>query len=194
MLLATLAIPVIPLRETVHTPQEARREYLDSMSQSSRSRKDLVLSLSEGRAPRTRERILGIQFSVLLNEATRDDRPLLRRAVAEVGSGDFDRGLQLLNRTAVLLVDEDQQAVTESEKYAVEIANLAGRKEGLLSRELRTDLAVAAASVEPDQVLAGPEITVAERHQAVDISRLTSAGSELASALLVDILTAKPED
>ncbi len=194
VLLATLAIPVIPLRETVHTTDEARREYLDSMAQSSRSREDLVLSLSEGRAPRTRERILGIQFSVLTNEAARDDRPLLRRAVAEVGSGDFERGLQLLNRTAALLVDEEQQAVTESEKYAVEIARLAGRKEGLLSRELRADLAVAAASVEPDQVLAGPEITVAERHQAVDISRLTSAGSELASALLVDILTARPND
>ena len=78
VLLATLAIPVVPLRETVHTPDEARREYLDSMAQSSRRRDELVLSLSEGRTPRTRERILGIQFSVLMNEAMRDDRPFLR--------------------------------------------------------------------------------------------------------------------
>lgn len=194
VLLATLAIPVVPLRETVHTPDEARREYLDSMAQSSRRRDDLVPSLSEGRAPRTRERILGIQFSVLSNEATRPDRPLLRRAVTEVGSGDFERGLQLLSRTAQLLVDEDQEAVADSEKFAVEVASLAGRKDGLLSRELRADLAVAAASVEPERVLGGAEITVAERHQAVDISRLTSAGSELASALLVDILGARGGD
>ena len=111
-----------------------------------------------------------------------------------MGSGDFDRGLRLLGRTAQLLAEEDQDAAADSEKYAVEVASLAGRRDGLLSRELREDLAVAAASVEPEQVLRGPEITVAERHQAVDISRLTSAGSELASALLVDIMGAGSGD
>lgn len=189
VLLATLAIPPIPLRETVHTPDEARREYLDAMAQSSHYGDELLPSLSEGRAPRTRERILGIQFSVLFDQASREDRPLLRRAVAEVGAGDFERGRRLLARTAQMLLDEDPQVAADAEKFAVEVAGLASRKGGLLSSGLRADLAVAAASVEPERVLKGPELTVAERHKAVDVPHLTAAGSELASALLVDMLS-----
>lgn len=193
VLLATLAIPPLPLRETVHTPDEARREYLDAMSSSVHSRDELLASLSEGRAPRTRERVLGIQFSVLLDQSARDDRPLLRRAVTEVGSGDFERGRRLLAHTARMLMDEDPAVAADSEKYAVEIASLAGRKGGLLSRDLRADLAISAARTEPDRVLEGPEVTVAARHKAVDVTSLTSAGSELASTLLVDILASNSE-
>lgn len=185
--LATAMIRAIPLRETVHTADEARREYLDTMAQSAAEPEVLVASLSEGRAPRTRERLLGIQFSLLVNEAQRPDRPLLRRAVAEVGDGDLARGLRLLGHTAEMLLTENPTEAAEVEKYAVEVAELAARRGGLFSPDLRAALAVAAARVQPEEVLAGPEPTVAERHAAVDVDRLRVAGSDLASAFLLDV-------
>ena len=193
ILLLTVALRPTPLRETVHTPEEAQREFLDTMSQSAEAGA-LVPSLSEGRAPRTRERVLGIQLGLLADEADREDRPLLHRAVAEVGGGDFERGRRLLRRTARMLATEDSETAASDEKYAVEVGELTARRGGLLSRELRADLAVAASLARrpASEVLEGPEVTVAEKYQAVDVSRLTVAGNELASALLVDLAVARP--
>ena len=184
----TLALRAVPLRETIHTPEEAQRELLDTLSQSADTG-GLLPSLSEGRAPRTRERLLGIQLGLLADQA-RPDRPLLCRAVTEVGEGDFGRGLELLRRTAQMLTTEDEQVAADAERFAVAVGALAGRHGGLLSRGLRADVAVAAALARRDSeaVLQGPEPTVAEKYEAVDVSRLQLAGNELTSALLVDLV------
>ncbi len=188
----TIALRSVPLRETVHTPEEAERELLDTLSQSAAGG-DLVTTLSEGRASRTRERLLGIQLGLLAEEAARDGRPLLRRAVTEVGEGDLQRGVDLLRRTSRMLTSEDEAEAAEAERFAVAVGELAGRHGGLLSRDLRADIAVAAARRRrPAQtVLARPEPTVAEKHEAVDVSRLQVAGNELTSALLVDLVGAR---
>lgn len=187
----TLALRAVPLRETVHTPEEAQRELLDTLGQSADTGA-LAPSLSEGRAPRTRERLLGIQLGLLAEQA-HQERPLLRRAVTEVGEGDFERGVELLRRTARMLTTEDEQAAADDERFAVAVGALAGRHGGLLSRGLRADVAVAAALArrDSDVVLAGPEPTVAEKYEAVDVSRLQLAGNELTSALLVDLVGAR---
>lgn len=185
VLLATLGIPHVPLRETVHSPDEARREYLDTMALSTASAE--TPSLAEGRAPRTRERVLGIQLRLLAQAALSEDRPLLRRAITEVGGGDFQRGVRLVARTADMLTTEDPEVAARAEPCAVEVAALTRRKGGLLSPGLRSDLAVAAAAVPPDKVLQGAEPTLGERYEALDVGRLREAGSELASALLVDL-------
>lgn len=186
----TIALRAVPLRETVHTPEEAERELLDTLSQSSGT-DGFIEPLSGGRATRTRERLLGIQLHFLADQAVRDDRPLLRRAVTEVGEGDLERGLALLRRTGRMLTTEDEGQAAKDERFAVAVGELAGRRGGLLSRELRGQIALAAAqSSQPpaDVVLFSPEPTVAEQYEAVDVSRLQSAGSELASALLVDLV------
>ena len=190
--LLTLGLRAVPLRETVHTPEEAQRELLDTLTQSADTGA-LLPSLSEGRAPRTRERLLGIQLGLLADEA-RHERPLLHRAVTEVGEGDFDRGLELLRRTAQMLTTEDEQVAANGERFAVAVGELAGRHGGLLSRQLRADVAVAAALArrDTDAVLQGPEPTVAEKYEAVDVTRLQLAGNELTSALLVDLVGARP--
>lgn len=187
LFLSTLFIKEVPLRETVHTPDEGRREFLDTMSSSSVSAAMLVDPLSEGRATRTQERMLGLQYDVLAVRAHSDDLPLLRRAVADVGGGDFDRGLRLLEHTADLLRSDDAHVRASAEPYAAEIAERAKAKGGVLSPAVRADLATAAASVGRDRVLQGPEPTVRERFEAVDIGRLTQASSALVAALLVDL-------
>ena len=193
ILLLTVGLRVVPLRETVHTPEEAQREFLDTMSQSVDTGA-LAPSLSEGRAPRTRERVLGIQLGLIADQARQDDRPFLRRAVTDVGGGDLERGIELLRRTARMLTTEDGQLAASDEKFAVEVGDLTARRGGLLSRALRADLAVAATLAQRPaaEVLEGPEPTVAEKYEAVDVSRLQVAGNELTSALLVDLAVAGP--
>lgn len=95
------AIKAMPLRDTVSTPEEARREFLDTMSQSS-GRDELVPSLNhyDNEGARTRERVLALQMDLLVRESRREDRGLLRRAVTEIGDGDLSHGQAILERTA----------------------------------------------------------------------------------------------
>ncbi len=184
---ATLLIRAIPLRDTVHTADEAQREYLDTMAHSAPS-ENYVPSLRQGDVgERTRERVLGLQLAMLAGQAGRDDRPLLTRAVTELGDGDVERGRCVLERAAIMLTSDDEQQAAAAERYAVELGRRAGLEGGLLSDALRQDLAVAVAERTPDEVLTAIEPTVAERHAAVDLSRVRQAASELATALLVDI-------
>lgn len=194
ILLLTIGLKAIPLRETVHTSEEAQREFLDTMSQSADTG-TLMPSLSDGRATRTRERLLGIQLGLLAEQAA-SGRPYLRRAVTEVGSGDFDRGLELLRRTSQMLTTEDAAVAADAEKFAVEVGQLAAGRNGLLSKELRSELAVQAALSRQSTtaVLHGPEPTVAERYEAVDMNHLQAVSSELTSALLVDMVGASSSD
>lgn len=190
--IATLLIRAIPLRDTVHTADEAQREYLDTMAHSAPS-ENYVPSLRQGDVgERTRERVLGIQLAMLARSAGRPDRPLLARAVAELGDGDLERGRRLLQRASLMLTSDDEHEVAAAERYAVELGRRAALDGGLLSEALRQELAVRAAERTREEVLTAIEPTVAERHAAVDLAQVRQAASELSTALLVD--TVRPEE
>ncbi|NLT30198.1 MAG: MFS transporter, partial [Propionibacterium sp.] len=79
-------IKELPLRETVHTADEARQEYLDQMGQTSADMPRVPLGRDVKRA-RTSERVLGLQYDLLVDQAMRGDRPLLTRAITDLGDG-----------------------------------------------------------------------------------------------------------
>ncbi|WP_427384164.1 MDR family MFS transporter [Janibacter sp. G56] len=188
-LIVTLFIRVMPLRDTVHGSEEAGREMLDSLGQSAPATDELVPGLHAGETgARTRERILGVQLSAFATQAGRADRTHLTRAVVELGDGDLERGRQLLLRTADMLANDDLAQVADAERFAGAVADRAMMPGGLLSADLRKDLAVAVAAVERRQVLSAEEPTVAERHTAVDVRHLFSAAGDLGAALAVDLL------
>ena len=184
---ATLAIRAIPLRDTVQTADEAQRGYLDTMAQSAASENYTPGLRHHDVGARTRERVLGIQLGMLAREATRGDRPLLTRAVAELGDGDLDCGRRLLERAALMMSTDDEQEAAAAEKYAVALGRRALAEGGLLSEALRQDLAVRAAERAREEVLTAIEPSVQERHSAVDLAQVRQAASELSAALLVDI-------
>ena len=181
----TLLIKPMELRDTVNTPEDAGRELLDSMSQSSG---DVALVLSgDGTGERTRERLLGLQLAILAESAARGDRPLVRRAVTELGSGDLARGLTLLHCTADMLTSDDPAVTAETEKYACALADRVGSSGDTISHELRREIALAAAFAPRQVVRDAIETPVADRHEAVDLAKLRTAASDLMAALLVDI-------
>ncbi|WP_040160642.1 MDR family MFS transporter [Nigerium massiliense] len=190
LFLATLFIKEVPLRETVHTADESRREYLDTMASSSTAGVG-VDSLSEGRASRTQERLLGLQYEILARQAKRPELTRLRQAVTDAGGGDFDRGYRMLVHSADLLSSDDPDVARRAEKYAVELADRTRQKGGLLSADLRADMAEAVtpepreASDDGDGSSATSEAP--RRSVAVDMQRLSRAGSDLTAALLVDL-------
>ena len=181
----TLLIKPMELRDTVNTPEDAGRELLDSMSQSSG---DVAPVLSgDGTGERTRERLLGLQLAILAESAARGDRPLVRRAVTELGSGDLARGLTLLHCTADMLTSDDPAVTAETEKYACALADRVGSSGDTISHELRREIALAAAFAPRQVVRDAIETPVADRHEAVDLAKLRTAASDLMAALLVDI-------
>jgi hypothetical protein len=189
VLLATLAIRAIPLRETVSSPEDAQNEYLDTMAMSAPPEGYVPSLRDDDRlGARTRERVLGIELGVLARQACRNDRPLFRRAVLELGAGDLDRGRVLLARASRMLTSDDPREAAEAERYAVELGRAAAAPGGVLSEELRQELAVRAAAARPAQdVLSIIEPTVAQRHEAVDLAQLRQAASELSAVLLVEL-------
>ncbi|HET7397401.1 MAG TPA: MFS transporter, partial [Intrasporangium sp.] len=190
-LAATLFIRELPLRDTVHTADEAGRELLDTMGQTA-TRDELVVPLGRDAGnTRTSERLLGVRLGLLAEAALSGDRPLLGRAVAQVGDGDLERGAALLARTARMLTTEDHAVAADTERYAVEVAARAKRPGGALDPALRLELATAVTDRDADTVRTTKEPTVAERHEAIDIQRLVEVGDDLTSALLVDIRQAK---
>lgn len=185
---ATLLIKYIPLRDTVHTAEEAGQEMLEGMGHSAHSSHDVVVPLGRGGgATRTGERLLGLQLELLAQQAFRADRPLLRQAVTDLGEGDFDRGVALLSRTAVMLTTEKPDVAAHSERYALEVASRSDRRGGVLSEELRRRLAARAADVDEEVVLAGAEPTVQERFEGLDMRKLRATTNDLTGALLVDL-------
>lgn len=189
VLIVSFFIKAIPLRETVHTGEEAGREMLDAMAQSARSSEDLVPLL--GRHGRTSERILGLQLGILAQRATTGRAPLLTQAVTELGDGDLDRGLALLMHTSTMLSSEDEREVADNEVYACEVAAIGGREGGALSADLRRQLALLAAKRDSAKVLAS-EVPVAKRYEAVNMQHLRRVGMELNAAFLVDISQREP--
>ena len=186
---ATLAIKAMPLRDTVSTPEEARREFLDTMSQSS-GRDELVPSLNhyDDEGARTRERVLALQMHLMVRESQRPERELLRRAITEIGEGKLEHGQAVLERTAVMLSSDDPADVAEAEKYAATLARLASRKGGVLSDGIRQDIAVRVAEGrDRTDVLSGYEEAVTDNFEAVDVTQLRAAANDLSTVLLLDL-------
>lgn len=184
--LVTLFIKAVPLRDTVHNADQAGVELLDTMGQSNGSDGRLPLGRLGG-ATRSGERLLGAQLELIASQARRDDRPLLRRALTDLGNGNFDDGVWILTQTGRMLTSEDFDEVARLEVYGVEVAHRARRKGGILGPELREELAVRVADVDRDSVMAGQEPTVAERFEAVDIDKLREASHDLVNALVMDL-------
>ncbi len=184
--LITLGIKAVPLRDTVHNADQAGVELLDSMGQSSGADARVPLGRLGGHT-RSGERLLGMQLELLAGQARRDDRPLLRRAITDLGNGNFDDGVFILNQTGRMLTSEDSDEVAKLETYGAEVAHRAGRKGGILGSELREELAVRVADVEREHVIAGQEPTIAQRFEAVDITRLREASHDLVNALVMDL-------
>lgn len=181
----TLLIKPMELRDTVHSAEDAGRELLDTLSQQSG---DVAPVLSgKGTGARTRERLLGLELAIVAESAARADRPLLTRAVTELGSGDLSRGLTLLHCTAEMLTSDDPELVAAVEKYACELTHRVSETESAISEELRRQIALAAAQSPRRAVLEEIEQPVAERHEAVDIAKLRNAADELMAALITDI-------
>ena len=183
--ICTVLIKPMELRDTLNTPEDAGRELLDTMSQSAG---DVAPVLSgPGTGERTRERLLGLQLAIVAESAARDDRPLLKRAVTELGAGDLARGLTLLHCTAEMLTSEDPEVAASTEKYAYALAKRISASGDTMSDALRREIAIAAASAPRRTVQDEIEQPVADRHEAVDIGKLRSAANDLTAALLVDI-------
>lgn len=183
--ICTLLIKPMELRDTLNSPEDAGRELLDSMAQSSG---DVAPVLSgTGSGARTRERLLGIQLAIVAEGAARGDRPLLTRAVTELGSGDLSRGLTLLHCTAEMLTSEDPDVAASTERYACALADRVRAGGDTMSEDLRRQIAVAAATAPRGVVLDSIERSVADRHEGVDIGKLKHAANDLMAALLVDL-------
>ncbi len=186
-LVATLLIKEVPLRDTVHTPEEAGRELLDTMSQTS-AEDELMVPLGRHREhTRTHERLLGLRLGLLADAAAAGDRPLLAQAVSQLGDGDLERGVALLQRSARMLTTEDLAEAAETEPFALEVAARGRRPGGALDQELKRELATAIAERDAATVMTMLEPTVAQRHEALDIEALSGVGDDLTAALLVDV-------
>ena len=181
----TLLIKPMELRDTLSTPEDAGRELLDTLSQSAG---DVAPVLSgPGTGERTRERLLGIQLAIVAESAARGDRPLLTRAVTELGAGNLGRGLTLLHCTAEMLTSDDPEVAASTEKYACALAERIGDAGDTISEALRREIAVAAAISPREMILDEIEQPVADRHEAVDIGKLRTGANDLMAALLVDL-------
>ncbi|MDO5501416.1 MAG: hypothetical protein Q4F67_17240, partial [Propionibacteriaceae bacterium] len=119
---------------------------------------------------------------------------LLTRAITDLGDGDFERGVQLMRRTATMLTSEDHKMVEGAEKFAIAIAERAARPGGILDDPVRDAIAELAAEIDRDKVLTTIEPTVAERYVAVDVDRLRQASNSLTAAFLVDMHAQRRDD
>lgn len=187
ILLLTLPIKALPLRESVHDGENAQREFLASMGTTTAS--DAQAIAEQMHTPREQERMLGVQFELYERAARTADYPLLERAITELGSGDFERGMRLLRHTARMLKADDFAHAVQEEKFAAEVSALASRKGGVFSSELRGDFETAAAIKRSAGVAdtPEPEITVDEQYERVNVEKLRETSSELAAMLLVDL-------
>ncbi|MFT4297296.1 MAG: MDR family MFS transporter [Micropruina sp.] len=181
----TLLIKPMELRDTVSNAEDAGRELLDTMSQQSGDVAPVLTG--PGTGERTRERLLGLELAIVAENAAREDRPLSRQAVTELGGGDFSWGLTLLHCTAEMLTSDDAEIAARSEKYACELTKQINGAGVSMSDELRRQIALAAAHSPRRAILDEVEKPVAERHEAVDIAKLRSAANELMAALIADI-------
>ncbi|WP_420176884.1 MDR family MFS transporter [Luteococcus sp. OSA5] len=185
----SLFIKAVPLRDTVHTPDQAGAELLDTMGNSNANDPRVPLGRLAGNT-RSGERLLGLQLELVARQAQRDDRPLLRQAITDLGDGNYHDGIWILEQAGRMLTTEDPEQVVELEKYGVEVGHRASRKGGILGEELRRELALRSARISEanhETVLTSAEPTVAERFEAVDVRKLREASHDLVNALMIDL-------
>lgn len=176
-LIATLAIPNLPLRETLSEPSKippGGDEVVPGMGHSDKG-------------ARTRERLLALRLQLLEAQTHRAECELLRQAVAELAHGELEHGRALLLRTAAMLSAEDAETVINSEKYAAALAKAAARPGGILSEEMRKELAVRVTHKDRAQVLSGYEPAVTDSYEAVNLADLREATNDLSTVLVLDL-------
>ena len=185
-LLAALFIKEVPLRDTVHTPDEAGIELLDTMSQSAADDELKVPLGREAGNTRTHERLLGLRLGLLADSALRGDRP-----PADPGRDAARRGRPRRRRGAAAphLADADDRGRDARRRDGAVRRRGRGAGQGLggiLDEALKRELATAVAERDARTVMTTVEPTVAERHEAVDVRLLSAVGDDLTAAYLVD--------
>lgn len=138
VLLATIMIRPLPLRDSLTSPEERGRELLQSTVMSSPDATMMLLSPEDYHA-RSKERMMGAHLILLAEQAGREGNDILRAAAAEFGNGDLERGLQLMRSTGAMLLAEDPAVIDEHEPFAVELSER-GKRKAMLSDELTARL------------------------------------------------------
>gem|GEM_PF-49582 len=188
--IAALLIKAVPLRDTVHTSEEAGQEMLDGLSQSSADPDRVPLGRGDGGRPRTSERLLALELGLLAEEAERPERDLLRQAITDLGQGEYERGRSMLRRSAAMLASEEPQLVADCEPAAVEFGSRSEHR-GFLSPALREVLASEGERI-GSNLPADPTDEVATHRADLDAMRKTSG--DLVAALLVDLARDREND
>ncbi|MFX4272842.1 MDR family MFS transporter [Propionibacteriaceae bacterium Y1685] len=185
--LGALMIKATPLRDTVHTAEEAGQEMLDGLSQSSSADPYRVPLGRQAGQTRTGERLLGLQLALLFEESQREGRPLLQQAIADLGEGDQVKGLMLISESSTMLTSEEPEEIVEAEKYAAALGQASHRPGGMLSPELRARLAAEVSEFARTTPVEKPESPLQERYESVDITAVRSVADDLVAALMVDL-------
>jgi EmrB/QacA subfamily drug resistance transporter len=180
---ATLFIKALPLRDSNYSAEDAGQEMLGELNQSSAEGAHLPVGRVTDRQ-RTKERVLGLSYNLLREQAARADRPLLRAAVTGIGDGEFERGVARLAGTSQLLRNEDPDLAAAFEDCACVVAERGQRRGGVLEPEVTEQLAALLAAASDGE---GGAESVASRHGAVDIGGLESVAGALAATLLADL-------
>ena len=188
-LIATVFIKPLKLRDTLAQPEDRGREILDSTSMSSPDQ-ERMLSPEDEHA-RRRERIMGAHFILLAEQVEVGQNPILEAAVADFGSGDLERGIQILRSTGTLLLTEDPGVMDEHEAFAVEFSKR-GQQRRMLSESVTNRLDAVAELVSHHR--AGPPTKPRiDTPDGIDGAGLRRALMMLDSALVADIATRRWE-
>lgn len=188
-LIATVFIKPLKLRDTLAQPEDRGREILDSTSMSSPDQ-ERMLSPEDEHA-RRRERIMGAHFILLAEQVEVGQNPILEAAVADFGSGDLERGIQILRSTGTLLLTEDPGVMDEHEAFAVEFSKR-GHQRRMLSEEVTNRLDAVAELVSHHRSGAPTKPRI-DTPDGIDGAGLRRALMMLDSALVADIATRRWE-
>ncbi|WP_052462329.1 MDR family MFS transporter [Nigerium massiliense] len=184
---ATLMIRPLPLRDTLAGPDDRGREVLESTAMSS-PEKDMSLRLRADAHARSKERMLGAHLILLAEQAKIDRNNLLRETISEFGGGDYERGIQVLRSTGMMLLTEDSAVVDEHEAFAIELGKR-GRRKDMLSDELTARLERVASHV-AEQPVDAPSKPLLESVEGIDSGGIKRAVGMLDSALVADLAVA----
>lgn len=185
MLVATLAIRAIPLRDT-HTPSEAGEGVLEAAARSNVD-PNAVVTVEE-RHTRAKERMMAAHLILLAELAERGDNEFLCAAVTEFGGGEADAGVRLLRSTATMLLAEDPEVIDEHEAFAVALSER-GKQTEMLSDELTVRLREVAAQVaqRASRGTVAQDKPRATSAQGIDVTALNRAVWMLDTALVADV-------
>ena len=114
---------------------------------------------------------------------------MLRQAIAGIADGDLGAGQSILDHTISMLSSDDPAKIIASEKYAAALAKVASKPGGILSEDLRKEIAVQVAShKDRSDVLTEHEQAVTEEYDVIDPRHLRFATNDLTVTLLLDLV------